>query len=234
MRREEIKTKSKTDIWDVILSTETIIMILLLLLLFLVGCDSLGRVAKPQSGGHASLRLEPQAREIVIEQPENAATPSVSEYNREMLPVWFYRTNLIGYSNEVVAGLNASDMQMFTVRESYKSTLGEHQRDTAREGFVSVQKAAAMMSKMRPIMYAGIALIVCAITMSYFQAKYPLVFAPGLKIIALTFLTGLVLIVLPSLTQNNTFLLYALIGGVGLILAYLFQKKLSENEKNNK
>ncbi len=70
--------------------------------------------------------------------------------------------------------------------------------------------------------------------MSYFQAKYPLVFAPGLKIIALTFLTGLVLIVLPSLTQNNTFLLYALIGGVGLILAYLFQKKLSENEKNSK
>lgn len=227
MRREEIKTKSKTDIWDVILSTETIIMILLLLLLFLVGCDSLGRVAKPQSGGHASMRLEPQAREIVIDQPENAATATVSEYNREMLPVWFFQTNLIGYSNQV-------GMEMFAVRESYKTSLGEHQKDTAREGFVSVQRAAAMMSKMRPIMYAGLILIVAAIAMSYFQAKYPLVFAPGLKIIALTFLTGLVLIVLPSLTQNNTFLLYALIGGVGLILAYLFQKKLSENEKNNK
>lgn len=227
MRREEIKTKSKTDIWDVILSTETIIMILLLLLLFLVGCDSLGRVAKPQSGGHAAMRLEPQLREIVIEQPENSATPSVSEYNREMVPVWFFRTNLIGYSNHV-------GMEMFAMRESYKTSLGEHQKDTAREGFVGVQRAAAMMSKMRPIMYAGLILIVAAIAMSYFQAKYPLVFAPGLKIIALTFLTGLVLIVLPSLTQNNTFLLYALIIGVGLILAYLFQKRLSENEKNSK
>lgn len=228
MKREEIKTKSKTDIWDVILSTETIIMILLLLLLFLVGCDSLGRVAKPQSGGHAAMRLEPQLREIVTDQPENSATPSVSEYNREMLPVLFFRTNLIGYSNHV------DGMEMFAMRESYKTTLGEHQKDTAREGFVGVQRAAAMMSKMRPIMYAGIILIVAAIAMSYFQAKYPLVFAPGLKIIALTFLTGLVLVVLPSLTQNNTFLLNALIGGVGLILAYLFQKRLSENEKNSK
>lgn len=226
MNREEIKTRIKADIWDVILSTETIIMILLLLLLFLVGCESLGRIAKPQSGGHAAMRLEPQLREIVIEQPENAAMPSVSEYNREMLPVWFFQTNLIGYSNHVG--------EMFAMRESYKSTLGEHQRDTAREGFVSVQRAAAMMSKMRPIMYAGIVLIVSAIVMSYFQAKYPLVFAPGLKIIALTFLTGLVLVVLPSLTQNKTFLLYALIIGVGLILAYLFQKRLSENEKNSK
>jgi hypothetical protein len=228
MRREEIKTKSKTDIWDVILSTETIIMILLLLLLFLVGCDSLGRIAKPQSGGHAMMRFEPQAREIVIDQPENAATPSISEYNREMVPVWFFHTNMIGYSNHV------GGMEMFAMRESYKTTLGEHQKDTAREGFVGVQRAAAMMSKMRPIMYAGLILIVAAIAMSYFQAKYPLVFAPGLKIIALTFLTGLVLVVLPSLTQNNTFLLNALIGGVGLILAYLFQKRLSENEKNSK
>lgn len=226
MKKEVIKTRNSADIWDIILSTETIIMILLLLLLFFVGCDSLGRVAKPQSGGHATMRFEPQAREIVIEQPENAAMPTVSEYNREMLPVWFMRTNLIGYSNQAV--------QLFTMRESYKTTLGEHQKDTAREGFVSVQKAAAMMSKMRPIMYAGLILILAAIAMSYFQAKYPLVFAPGLKIIALTFLTGLVLIVLPSLTQNNTFLLYALIVGVGLILAYLFQKRLSENEKNSK
>ena len=201
-------------------------MILLLLLLFLVGCDSLGRVAKPQSGGHASMRLEPQSREILIEQPENAATPSVSEYNREMLPILIMRTNLIGCSNQAVL--------LFAMRESYKTTLGEHQKDTAREGFVSVQKAAAMMSRMKPIMYAGLILIVAAIVMSYFQAKYPLVFAPGLKIIALTFLTGLVLVVLPSLTQNNTFLLYALIIGVGLILAYLFQKRLSENEKNSK
>ncbi len=226
MKKEVINTKSKADFWDIILSTETIIMILLLLLLFFVGCDSLGRVAKPQSGGHAMMRLEPQSREIMIDQPENAAMPTVSEYNREMLPILFMRTNLIGYSNQAV--------QLFTVRESYKTTLGEHQKDSAREGWVGVQKAAALVGKMRPIMYAGIALIVCAITMSYFQAKYPLVFAPGLKIIALTFLTGLVLIVLPSLTQNNTFLLYALIGGVGLILAYLFQKKLSENEKNSK
>lgn len=226
MKKEVIKTRNSADIWDIILSTETIIMILLLLLLFFVGCDSLGRVAKPQSGGHAVMRLEPQAREIVIEQAENAAMPTVSEYNCEMLPVWYMRTNMIGYSNQAV--------QLFAVRESYKTTLGEHQKDTAREGFVGVQRAAAMMSKMRPIMYAGLILIVAAIAMSYFQAKYPLVFAPGLKIIALTFLTGLVLIVLPSLTQNNTFLLYALIIGVGLILAYLFQKRLSENEKNSK
>lgn len=89
-------------------------------------------------------------------------------------------------------------------------------------------------------MYAGIALIIAAIAMSYFQAKYPLVFAPGLKIIALTFLTGLVLTILPAMTQNQTLLLSALIGGVAVVISYVLAKNLSgktaqkQSEKENK
>ena len=81
-------------------------------------------------------------------------------------------------------------------------------------------------------MYAGIALIIAAIAMSYFQAKYPAVFAPGLKIIALTFCTGLVLTILPAMTQNQTLLIAALIGGLAIVISYIFAKNLNSNTKN--
>lgn len=208
---------------------ELVIMVTLLTFIFLLsGCSNLTRVAKPLKGGSADISLSQTAPGIKISQPENSQAPTLAEYTREMVPVYAMRTNLNTTSSNITApGFFDTNASWTVVRESYKTSIGEHQKDVAREGWAGVQKAAALVGKMQPIMYAGIALIICAIAMSYFQAKYPLVFAPGLKIIALTFLTGLVLTILPAMTQNQTLLLSALIGGVAVIVSYIFAKNLS-------
>lgn len=232
----------KKDNFDNMMIVEVVIMVTLLTFVFLFsGCSSLTRVAKPLKGGTADISLSQTAPGIKITQPENAQAPTLAEYSRELIPVYTMRTNLITASSNLIApGFFDTNATWTVVRESYKTSIGEHQKDVAREGWVGVQKAAALVSKMQPIMYAGIALIIAAIAMSYFQAKYPLVFAPGLKIIALTFLTGLVLTILPAMTQNQTLLLSALIGGVAVVISYVLAKNLSgktaqkQSEKENK
>lgn len=232
----------KRDNFDNMMIVEVVIMVTLLTFIFLFsGCSNLSRVAKPLKGGTADISLSQTAPGIKISQPENSKAPTLAEYTREMVPVYAMRTNLNTTSSNLTAPSFFDTNATWTVvRESYKTTIGEHQKDVAREGWVGVQKAAALVGKMQPVMYAGIALIVAAIAMSYFQAKYPLVFAPGLKIIALTFLTGLVLTILPAMTQNQTLLLSALIGGVAVIVSYIFAKNLSgktaqtKSEKENK
>lgn len=219
----------RRDNWDNMMIVELVIMVTLLTFIFLLsGCSNLTRVAKPLKGGSADISLSQTAPGIKISQPENSQAPTLAEYTREMVPVYAMRTNLNTTSSNITApGFFDTNASWTVVRESYKTSIGEHQKDVAREGWAGVQKAAALVGKMQPIMYAGIALIICAIAMSYFQAKYPLVFAPGLKIIALTFLTGLVLTILPAMTQNQTLLLSALIGGVAVIVSYIFAKNLS-------
>lgn len=219
----------RRDNWDNMMIVEIVIIIALLTAVFIFsGCSSLTRVAKPLKGGSASISLSQPAPGIEITQPENAQAPTLAEYTRELVPVYAMRTNLITTSSNLIApGFFDTNATWTVVRESYKTSIGEHQKDVAREGWVGVQKAAALVGKMQPIMYAGIALIICAIAMSYFQAKYPLVFAPGLKIIALTFCSGLVMTILPAMTQNQTLLLAALIGGVAIVVAYILAKNLS-------
>lgn len=224
----------KRDNFDNMMIVEVVIMVTLLTFFFLLsGCSNLTRVAKPLKGGSASISLSQPAPGIEITQPENAQAPTLAEYTRELVPVYAMRTNLNTTSSNLTApGFFDTNATWTVVRESYKTSIGEHQKDVAREGWAGVQKAAALVGKMQPIMYAGIALIVCAIAMSYFQAKYPAVFAPGLKIIALTFCTGLVLTILPAMTQNQTLLIAALVGGLAIVISYIFAKNLNSNTKN--
>ncbi len=224
----------KRDNFDNMMIVEVVIMVTLLTFFFLLsGCSNLTRVAKPLKGGSASISLSQPASGIEITQPENAQAPTLAEYTRELVPVYAMRTNLNTTSSNLTApGFFDTNATWTVVRESYKTSIGEHQKDVAREGWAGVQKAAALVGKMQPIMYAGIALIVCAIAMSYFQAKYPAVFAPGLKIIALTFCTGLVLTILPAMTQNQTLLIAALVGGLAIVISYIFAKNLNSNTKN--
>lgn len=219
----------KRDNFDNMMIVEVVIMVTLLTFVFLLsGCSNLTRVAKPLKGGSADISLSQVQPGIKITQPENSQAPTLAEYTREIVPVYAMRTNLNTTSSNLTApGFFDTNATWAVVRESYKTTIGEHQKDVAREGWAGVQKAAALVGKMQPIMYAGIALIICAIAMSYFQAKYPLVFAPGLKIIALTFCSGLVMTILPAMTQNQTLLLAALIGGVAIVVAYILAKNLS-------
>ena len=192
------KNKGKMCLWGIVFT--------LAFSTLSVSCTGIN-VAKPQKGGSASVKLTRTAPTITITQPENSDSPSKATYERKILPV--NETNFIVLS------------------EKYTTELGQHQSDEARSGFAGVQKTAAVLKSQSPIMYAGIVLIVAAIAMSYFQAKFPLVFAPGLKIIALTFLTGLCLVILPAMTQDKTVLILAMLAGAGIITAYIFAKPLS-------
>lgn len=171
-----------------------------------VSCTGI-KVAKPQKGGSASVRLAQSAPTITISQPENSESPSKATYERRIIPA-------------------DTNFGIF-LTEKYTTELGQHQSDEARTGFAAVQKTAAILKSQSPIMYVGLVLIVCSLAMSYFQAKFPAVFAPGLKVIALTFLTGLCLSVLPALVQNKTFLIFSLLAGIGIVFGYIYSKNFS-------
>lgn len=181
------------------------------------GCEtSLSSVAKPQRGGEASMDLSPSSPAVVVKQPENSQSETVATYEREVVPI------------ESLVSTN-----WLKVRERYTTSLGTHQKDEARSGFAAVQKTAAVLRSQSPIMYAGLLLIVASLAMSYFQAKFPAVFSPGLKLIALTFLTGLCLLVLPSLTQDKTVLTMSLFAGAGMVVFFVLAKNFS-SEKSDK
>jgi hypothetical protein len=223
----------KRDAFDKMMMVELAIMLMLFALIIIFsGCSGLQKVAPPLQGGKADLVVSGKSPGIKVSQPENSQAPTLAEYSREMIPVLVLRTNLLTESSNVFAPSIFDNTNWVVVRETYKTSIGEHQKDVAREGWVGVQKAAAVISKMQPVMYAGIILIIAAIVMSYFQAKYPAVFAPGLKIIALTFCTGLTLTILPAMTQNQTLLIAALIGGLAIVISYIFAKNLNSNTKN--
>jgi hypothetical protein len=223
----------KRDAFDKMMMVELAIMLMLFALIIIFsGCSGLQKVAPPLQGGKADLVVSGKSPGIKVSQPENSQAPTLAEYSREMIPVLVLRTNLLTESSNVFAPSIFDNTNWVIVRETYKTSIGEHQKDVAREGWVSVQKVAATLKRMQPIMYAGILLIIAAIAMSYFQAKYPAVFAPGLKIIALTFCTGLVLTILPAMTQNQTLLIAALIGGLAIVISYIFAKNLNSNTKN--
>lgn len=192
-------------------SLNKILFILVLLCLF--GCSAV-KVAKPLQGGSASATLA-QFPTLTVSQAENSQTPTVAKYERRIIPLSNTNTNTI------------------YLEEKYETELGTHQTDEARAGFAAVQKTAAVLKAQSPIMYAGLVLIVAALAMSYFQAKFPLVFSPGLKLIALTFLTGLFLCVLPALVHNNTVLMVAMLGGVGVIIAFTLAKNFHQSTTTN-
>lgn len=205
--------------------TRNCLEFLILFIIFLViGQSSCAnpKVAKPQRGGSAQVSLAPSAPSMTITQPENSQTPTLAKYERKVIPVGTINSNW---------GI--------VLQEKYETELGTHQTDEARAGFAAVQKTAAVLKAQSPIMYVGLVLIVCALAMSYFQAKFPAVFAPGLKVIALTFLTGLCLAVLPALVHNKTFLIFSLLAGIGIVFGYIYSKQFStgknteEKKENN-
>ena len=188
-------------------------ILFILVLLCLFGCSAV-KVAKPLQGGSATATLA-QFPTLTVSQAENSQTPTVAKYERRIIPISNTNTNTI------------------FLEERYETELGTHQTDEARNGYATVQKTAAVLKSQSPIMYAGIILIVAALAMSYFQAKVPAVFAPGLKLIALTFLTGLCLTILPAMTQNKEVLLFALFGGAGIVITFILAKQFSTKTNNN-
>lgn len=190
------------------------VWITLFFFFFLTGCSGL-HVAKPQQGGKADFSI---GKSLSITQPENTTTPTEIAYGRDWIPYTNYFTN--NFSNSYI------------LRETYRTTFGAHQTDDARSGYTAVQKAHAVIKAQSPLMYGGLVLILMALAMSYFQAKFPNVFTPGLKLIGLTFISGLTLCILPSMTSNTTVILTGWIGIIVVLVIYLLAKKFGSNTSN--
>ena len=180
----------KRDNFDNMMIVEIVIIITLLTFVFLLsGCSNLTRVAKPLKGGSADISLSQVQPSIKITQPENSQAPTLAEYTREMVPVYAMRTNLNTTSSNLTApGFFDTNATWTVVRESYKTSIGEHQKDVAREGWVSVQQIAARAKAISPVMYFGLALIGLGFFMGFLRYKLPAVFNfPGTYILYLIF-----------------------------------------------
>jgi hypothetical protein len=204
--------KREDEYWERTFKIELVIMLILLTLFFLFGSGCGRTIPKPLKGGGATVEMR-GVEKLELLQGENMQTPSSLEVLKINGAAWGVLTNLNSGSGEVV---------------QYKIQLGEHQKDEVRSAWDAVEKTGVVLRSMQPLMYAGLVLIVVALGMSYFQAKYPTVFSPGLKVIALTFCAGLVLVTLPALTQDKTVMLSALIGSVLLVAGYIISKRFDK------
>jgi len=204
--------KREDEYWERTFKIELVIMLILLTLFFLFGSGCGRTLPKPLKGGGATVEMR-GVEKLELVQGENMQAPSSLEVLKINGAAWGVLTNLNSGSGEVV---------------QYKIQLGEHQKDEVRSAWDAVEKTGVVLRSMQPLMYAGLVLIVVALGMSYFQAKYPTVFSPGLKVIALTFCAGLVLVILPALTQDKTVMLSALIGSVLLVAGYIISKRFDK------
>lgn len=204
--------KREDKYWERTFKIELVIMLILLTLFFLFGSGCGRTLPKPLKGGGATVEMR-GVEKLELLQGENMQAPSSLEVLKINGAAWGVLTNLNSGSGEVV---------------QYKIQLGEHQKDEVRSAWDAVEKTGVVLRSMQPLMYAGLVLIVVALGMSYFQAKYPTVFSPGLKVIALTFCAGLVLVILPALTQDKTVMLSALIGSVLLVAGYIISKRFDK------
>lgn len=204
--------KKENKYWERTFKIELVIMLILLTLFFLFGSGCGRTLPKPLKGGGATVEMR-GVEKLELLQGENMQAPSSLEVLKINGAAWGVLTNLNSGSGEVV---------------QYKIQLGEHQKDEVRSAWDAVEKTGVVLRSMQPLMYAGLVLIVVALGMSYFQAKYPTVFSPGLKVIALTFCAGLVLVILPALTQDKTVMLSALIGSVLLVAGYIISKRFDK------
>lgn len=204
--------KKEDKYWERTFKIELVIMLILLTLFFLFGSGCGRTLPKPLKGGGATVEMR-GVEKLELLQGENMQAPSSLEVLKINGAAWGVLTNLNSGSGEVV---------------QYKIQLGEHQKDEVRSAWDAVEKTGVVLRSMQPLMYAGLVLILGALGMSYFQAKYPTVFSPGLKVIALTFCAGLVLVILPALTQDKTVMLSALIGSVLLVAGYIISKRFDK------
>ena len=229
----------KRDNFDNMMIVEIVIIITLLTFVFLLsGCSNLTRVAKPLKGGSADISLSQVQPSIKITQPENSQAPTLAEYTREMVPVYAMRTNLNTTSSNLTApGFFDTNATWTVVRESYKTSIGEHQKDVAREGWVSVQQIAARAKAISPVMYFGLALIGLGFFMGFLRYKLPAVFNfPGTYILYLIFF-GLFLSVLPHVLENKAVITTICLSGiVSLIIfgVYAYSKNKTTTNKETK
>lgn len=223
--------------WNLVFCVETLIMICLLLLAFLLcGCNSLGRVVKPQKGGEATFKIADQSSSFLsVKQPENALAPTSTTYERDLIPS--VTTNIVrGKGTNGMSEFNTTlQTNWILVRERFNTTFGEHQPDEARTGFVDVQKIAAKARAISPVMYFGLALIGLGFLMGFLRYKYPVVFNfPGTYILYLV-LFGLFLSVTPSLMENKAITTtICLSGTIGLIVFGVYAYSKNKTENNNK
>lgn len=204
--------KKEDEYWERTFKIELVIMLILLTLFFLFGAGCGRTIPKPLKGGGATVEMR-GVEKLELVQGENVQSPSSLEVLKINGAAWGVLTNLNSGSGEVV---------------QYKIQLGQHQRDEVRSAWGAVEKTGVVLRSMQPLMYAGLVLIMGALAMSYFQAKYPTLFCPGLKVIALTFCAGLVLVILPALTQDKTVMLSAFIGSVLLVAGYIISKRFDK------
>jgi len=227
----------KRDAFDRMMMVELAIMLVLFALIIIFsGCSGLQKVAPPLQGGKADLVVSGKSPGIKVSQPENAQAPTLAEYSREMIPVLVLRTNLLTESSNMF-GPSVFDTNWVVVRETYKTSIGEHQKDVAREGWVSVQQIAARAKAISPVMYFGLALIGLGFLMGFLRYKLPAVFNfPGTYILYLIFF-GLFLSVLPHVLENKAVITTICLSGiVSLIIfgVYAYSKNKTTTNKETK
>ena len=227
----------KRDAFDRMMMVELAIMLVLFALIIIFsGCSGLHKVAPPLQGGKADLVVSGKSPGIKVSQPENTQAPTLAEYSREMVPMLALRTNLLTESSNMF-GPSVFDTNWVVVRETYKTSIGEHQKDVAREGWVSVQQIAARAKAISPVMYFGLALIGLGFLMGFLRYKLPAVFNfPGTYILYLIFF-GLFLSVLPHVLENKAVITTICLSGiVSLIIfgVYAYSKNKTTTNKETK
>jgi hypothetical protein len=227
----------KRDAFDRMMMVEMAIMLVLFALIIIFsGCSGLHKVAPPLQGGKADLVVSGKSPGIKVVQPKNAQAPTLAEYSREMVPMLALRTNLLTESSNMF-GPSVFDTNWVVVRETYKTSIGEHQKDVAREGWVSVQQIAARAKAISPVMYFGLALIGLGFLMGFLRYKLPAVFNfPGTYILYLIFF-GLFLSVLPHVLENKAVITTICLSGiVSLIIfgVYAYSKNKTTTNKETK
>jgi len=228
----------KRDAFDRMMMVELAIMLVLFALIIIFsGCSGLHKVAPPLQGGKADLVVSGKSPGIKVSQPENSQAPTLAEYSREMIPVLVLRTNLLTESSNMFAPSIFDNTNWVVVRETYKTSIGEHQKDVAREGWVSVQQIAARAKAISPVMYFGLALIGLGFLMGFLRYKLPAVFNfPGTYILYLIFF-GLFLSVLPHVLENKAVITTICLSGiVSLIIfgVYAYSKNKTTTNKETK
>lgn len=227
----------KRDAFDRMMMVELAIMLVLFALIIIFsGCSGLHKVAPPLQGGKADLVVSGKSPGIKVVQPENTQAPTLAEYSREMVPMLALRTNLLTESSNMF-GPSVFDTNWVVVRETYKTSIGEHQKDVAREGWVSVQQIAARAKAISPVMYFGLALVGLGFLMGFLRYKLPAVFNfPGTYILYLIFF-GLFLSVLPHVLENKAVITTICLSGiVSLIIfgVYAYSKNKTTTNKETK
>jgi hypothetical protein len=199
------------------------IIINIVFLFLIVGCTLNPKVPPPQKGGTATINLASPSPSIVVSQPENSSAPTISEYEREIIPFLIMRTNLQGAPTESV-----SNLVWVVVKDKYKTILGEQQSDAARNSFGDVQKHAITETNKKTLYYIGGGLIVLGLILGALKNYFPFV---GVKTVAGCFFFGIVCLCLPQIMSSLVMQIATAVGT--LFYGYIIIRKFDNNENKD-